>query len=168
MLRYYEDLDDATIAEILDCSPVTVRTHAMRGLATLRERHGVTQPTTKRERSMTDVEEILGHSLRERAAGEVATEAVLVGAVRRGRGRRARRRAAMAVAGAAAVLVAAGAVERTCPAGPTRASAGGNSGPAGCPTPSPNPPPCRIRRWSAPTPPCCTSRLTRSPRRRGR
>jgi len=45
VLRYYEDLDDATIAEILDCSQVTVRTHAMRGLATLRERYGVTQPT---------------------------------------------------------------------------------------------------------------------------
>jgi RNA polymerase sigma-70 factor (sigma-E family) len=38
VLRYYEDLDDATIAEILDCAPVTVRTHVMRALATLRER----------------------------------------------------------------------------------------------------------------------------------
>jgi RNA polymerase sigma-70 factor (sigma-E family) len=36
VLRYYEDLDDATIAEILDCSAVTVRTHAMRALAALR------------------------------------------------------------------------------------------------------------------------------------
>lgn len=25
VLRHYEDLDDATIAEILDCSPVTVK-----------------------------------------------------------------------------------------------------------------------------------------------
>ncbi|MGC4760796.1 SigE family RNA polymerase sigma factor [Micromonospora trifolii] len=40
VLRYYEDLDDATIAQILDCSPVTVRTHAMRALANLRERCG--------------------------------------------------------------------------------------------------------------------------------
>jgi RNA polymerase sigma-70 factor (sigma-E family) len=40
VLRYYEDLDDATIAEILDCSPATVRTHAMRALNTLRERFG--------------------------------------------------------------------------------------------------------------------------------
>lgn len=39
VLRYYEDLDDATIAEILDCSAVTVRTHAMRALATLRARY---------------------------------------------------------------------------------------------------------------------------------
>ena len=39
VLRYYEDLDDAAIAEILDCSPATVRTHAMRALITLRERH---------------------------------------------------------------------------------------------------------------------------------
>jgi DNA-directed RNA polymerase specialized sigma24 family protein len=39
VLRYYEDLDDATIAEILDISPVTVRTTAMRALHTLRERY---------------------------------------------------------------------------------------------------------------------------------
>jgi RNA polymerase sigma-70 factor (sigma-E family) len=39
VLRYYEDLDDGVIAEILECSPATVRTHAMRALATLRERH---------------------------------------------------------------------------------------------------------------------------------
>ncbi|MFJ6198578.1 SigE family RNA polymerase sigma factor [Micromonospora sp. NPDC092111] len=49
VLRYYEDLDDATIAQILDCSPVTVRTHAMRALAHLRERLGV--PTTNGSRS---------------------------------------------------------------------------------------------------------------------
>jgi RNA polymerase sigma factor (sigma-70 family) len=36
VLRYYEDLDDVAIAEILGCSPVTVRTHAMRALAALR------------------------------------------------------------------------------------------------------------------------------------
>src|SRR5690349_531049 len=36
VLRYYEDHDDATIAEILRCSPVTVRTHARRALETLR------------------------------------------------------------------------------------------------------------------------------------
>jgi RNA polymerase sigma-70 factor (sigma-E family) len=41
VLRYYEDLDDNTIAEILDCSPVTVRTHAMRALAALREWAGL-------------------------------------------------------------------------------------------------------------------------------
>ncbi|MEH1169908.1 SigE family RNA polymerase sigma factor [Micromonospora sp. CPCC 205539] len=48
VLRYYEDLDDATIAQILDCSPVTVRTHAMRAFANLRERYGV--PTTNGSR----------------------------------------------------------------------------------------------------------------------
>jgi RNA polymerase sigma-70 factor (sigma-E family) len=37
VLRFYEDLDDAAIAEILGCSPVTVRTHAMRALNALRE-----------------------------------------------------------------------------------------------------------------------------------
>ena len=36
VLRYYEDLDDARIAEILDCSTGTVRTHAKRALETLR------------------------------------------------------------------------------------------------------------------------------------
>jgi RNA polymerase sigma-70 factor (sigma-E family) len=41
VLRYYEDLDDTAIAEILDCSPVTVRTHVARALATLRERMGL-------------------------------------------------------------------------------------------------------------------------------
>ncbi|MFF5175001.1 SigE family RNA polymerase sigma factor [Micromonospora sp. NPDC000089] len=49
VLRYYEDLDDATIGQILDCSPVTVRTHAMRALSHLRERYGV--PTTNGSRS---------------------------------------------------------------------------------------------------------------------
>jgi DNA-directed RNA polymerase specialized sigma24 family protein len=41
VLRYYEDLDDNAIAEILDCTPVTVRTHAMRALHTLRASHDV-------------------------------------------------------------------------------------------------------------------------------
>jgi RNA polymerase sigma-70 factor (sigma-E family) len=39
VLRFYEDLDDTSIAEILGCSPVTVRTHTMRALATLRALH---------------------------------------------------------------------------------------------------------------------------------
>ncbi|MEU8243956.1 SigE family RNA polymerase sigma factor [Actinoplanes missouriensis] len=36
VLRYYEDLDDAAIATIMDCSAGTVRTHAKRALDTLR------------------------------------------------------------------------------------------------------------------------------------
>jgi RNA polymerase sigma-70 factor (sigma-E family) len=40
VLRYYEDLDDATIAQILQCTPGTVRTHAMRALHKLREHLG--------------------------------------------------------------------------------------------------------------------------------
>ena len=36
VLRYYEDLDDAAIARVLECSQTTVRTHAMRALARLR------------------------------------------------------------------------------------------------------------------------------------
>jgi RNA polymerase sigma-70 factor (sigma-E family) len=39
VLRYYEDLDDVTIASILDCSPATVRTHAMRALNRLRSHY---------------------------------------------------------------------------------------------------------------------------------
>ncbi|GAA2692142.1 SigE family RNA polymerase sigma factor [Actinoplanes palleronii] len=36
VLRYYEDLDDRQIGEILRCAPSTVRVHAARGLARLR------------------------------------------------------------------------------------------------------------------------------------
>ncbi|SHN46166.1 SigE family RNA polymerase sigma factor [Cryptosporangium aurantiacum] len=35
-LRFYEDLDDTAIGELLGCSPATVRGHASRGLARLR------------------------------------------------------------------------------------------------------------------------------------
>ncbi|WP_422736558.1 SigE family RNA polymerase sigma factor [Micromonospora sp. WMMD729] len=38
VLRYYEDLDDTSIAEILACSTGTVRTHAKRALTALRRR----------------------------------------------------------------------------------------------------------------------------------
>ena len=51
VLRYYEDLDDNTIAEILACSAVTVRTHAMRALATLREWTGLESGTRSLPRS---------------------------------------------------------------------------------------------------------------------
>ncbi|MEU8016630.1 SigE family RNA polymerase sigma factor [Micromonospora parva] len=44
VLRYYEDLDDASIAEILDCSTGTVRTHAKRALAALRQRQSAASP----------------------------------------------------------------------------------------------------------------------------
>ncbi|MER7246109.1 SigE family RNA polymerase sigma factor [Kribbella sp. NPDC000426] len=37
VLRYYEDLPDSEIAEVLGIAPVTVRTNAARALATLRE-----------------------------------------------------------------------------------------------------------------------------------
>jgi RNA polymerase sigma-70 factor (sigma-E family) len=39
VLRYYEDYDDLTIAEIMRCSTGTVRTHAKRALATLHSGH---------------------------------------------------------------------------------------------------------------------------------
>jgi RNA polymerase sigma-70 factor (sigma-E family) len=38
VLRFYEDLDDASIALLLNCSAVTVRTQITRALATLRDR----------------------------------------------------------------------------------------------------------------------------------
>lgn len=37
VLRYYLDLPDSQVAEILDCAPSTVRTQALRALAKLRE-----------------------------------------------------------------------------------------------------------------------------------
>ena len=36
VLRYYEDLPDARIAELMDCAPGTVRSQAARGLTALR------------------------------------------------------------------------------------------------------------------------------------
>jgi len=36
VLRFYEDLDDREIAEVLRCSPSTIRVHAARGLNRLR------------------------------------------------------------------------------------------------------------------------------------
>jgi RNA polymerase sigma-70 factor (sigma-E family) len=47
VLRYYEDLDDATIATVLGCTPATVRSHAMRALQTLRG-HQPTPTVAKR------------------------------------------------------------------------------------------------------------------------
>ncbi|MDG4805814.1 SigE family RNA polymerase sigma factor [Micromonospora sp. WMMD1120] len=44
VLRYYEDLDDVLIAELLGCSTGTVRTHAKRALAALRERQQAPSP----------------------------------------------------------------------------------------------------------------------------
>ena len=49
VLRYYEDLDDATIAEILGCTPVTVRSHALRALNTLRGRLDAPAVVTRRQ-----------------------------------------------------------------------------------------------------------------------
>lgn len=47
VLRYYEDLDDLAIAEIMNCSTGTVRTHAKRALTALRQRQNAcaTEPT---------------------------------------------------------------------------------------------------------------------------
>jgi RNA polymerase sigma-70 factor (sigma-E family) len=53
VLRYYEDLDDATIAETLDCSTVTVRTHAMRALTALRGYYGAGPAKRGRRRNQS-------------------------------------------------------------------------------------------------------------------
>jgi RNA polymerase sigma-70 factor (sigma-E family) len=45
VLRFYEDLDDKRIAEVLGCAPVTVRVHASRALGTLRA--GLSRPLTQ-------------------------------------------------------------------------------------------------------------------------
>jgi RNA polymerase sigma-70 factor (sigma-E family) len=49
VLRYYEDLPDSRIAELIGCAPATVRAHAARALATLRGRRGL--PATRDERT---------------------------------------------------------------------------------------------------------------------
>jgi RNA polymerase sigma-70 factor (sigma-E family) len=46
VLRYYEDLDDASIADILGVSPVTVRTTALRALTALRQQYTFQESTT--------------------------------------------------------------------------------------------------------------------------
>ncbi|MGE5827037.1 MAG: SigE family RNA polymerase sigma factor [Micromonosporaceae bacterium] len=45
VLRFFEDLDDGRIAEVLGCSPVTVRVHASRALGRLRA--GLTRELTQ-------------------------------------------------------------------------------------------------------------------------
>ncbi len=47
VLRYYEDLDGGAIADILGCSPVTVRTHVMRALNALREHVDITEESRR-------------------------------------------------------------------------------------------------------------------------
>lgn len=50
VLRYYEDLDDATIADILGCSAVTVRSHALKALNLLRAQVGIAPTASGRKR----------------------------------------------------------------------------------------------------------------------
>ncbi|BCJ72310.1 hypothetical protein CS0771_18540 [Catellatospora sp. IY07-71] len=55
VLRYFEDLDDERIAELLDCSPATVRVHAHRGLGALRTRLSEPVPAPAAERVLPAV-----------------------------------------------------------------------------------------------------------------
>jgi RNA polymerase sigma-70 factor (sigma-E family) len=81
VLRYFEDLDDRRIAELVGVSTSTVRTHAHRGLATLRE--------------------TLAQKANEAPAG-----AGMVDSVRRGAARAALRRRAVTAGGIAVILAA--------------------------------------------------------------
>jgi DNA-directed RNA polymerase specialized sigma24 family protein len=48
VLRYYEDLADARIAEVLGCRQTTVRVHAHQGIARLRRLLEPSQPSVPR------------------------------------------------------------------------------------------------------------------------
>lgn len=50
VLRYYEDLPDERIAEVLGCRQTTVRVHASRGLSHLRQVLGPAPPSRSRPR----------------------------------------------------------------------------------------------------------------------
>ena len=47
VLRFYEGLDDDAIALLIGCSPVTVRSHSSKGLATLRARWPTPLPSER-------------------------------------------------------------------------------------------------------------------------
>jgi DNA-directed RNA polymerase specialized sigma24 family protein len=47
VLRYYEDYDDATIAELMQCTPGTVRTQAKRALQKLQASLPASPATTR-------------------------------------------------------------------------------------------------------------------------
>jgi RNA polymerase sigma-70 factor (sigma-E family) len=51
VLRYYEDLSEQQIAEVLRCRPGTVKSQASAALATLRSRLGEAAPTHEGDRS---------------------------------------------------------------------------------------------------------------------
>jgi hypothetical protein len=88
-LRHHEDLDDAVIAEIVDCSPAVVRAEGRRALTAV---------------TVAQASAALGA----RAAGPVELSALLATATADGRGRARRTRTARLVAAAAAVLAVGG------------------------------------------------------------
>ncbi|MEV4413018.1 SigE family RNA polymerase sigma factor [Catellatospora sp. NPDC049609] len=77
VLRFFEDLDDDRIAELLDCSPTTVRVHAHRGLAALRTRLSEPVPAPSAERAFPAV---AVEAVRRRATGVRRRRTALAGA----------------------------------------------------------------------------------------
>lgn len=77
VLRFFEDLDDARIAELMDCSAATVRVHAHRGLAALRDRLGTPTPLPAGERSFPAVS---AEAVARRVAGRQRTRRVALAA----------------------------------------------------------------------------------------
>lgn len=83
VLRFFEDLDDERIAELMNCSPATVRVHAHRGLAALRTRLASPAPVPADERSFpaVPVESVRRRAIgvqRRRRAGVVVAAAALL------------------------------------------------------------------------------------------
>jgi RNA polymerase sigma-70 factor (sigma-E family) len=126
VLRYYEDLDDRRIAELVAISPSTVRVHAHRGLRALRE--------------------TLADQAAEAPTGTHVAEAVEQGVARAARRRRATAAGTVAVAVVVALVLAV-VVPRVWPstglppAGPT---------PSSTPSPTGSPPPVPMQTINLP------------------
>ncbi|WP_144126909.1 SigE family RNA polymerase sigma factor [Catellatospora sichuanensis] len=77
-LRFFEDLDDRQIAELMGCSPATVRVHAHRGLAQLRLRLAVPVPGAAQTPPSVPVAAVRRRAAQRRHRGIAAGAAALV------------------------------------------------------------------------------------------